>query len=81
MNACGCGDLAPLKREFAYFTECQLAILEEMRSRKTVAKSRLERQRQIAAKMVAACDDFGVEPKDRRNHNCPRLARALKEGC
>lgn len=79
ITSCKCAEieLKNLKAEFAYATECQLATLEDYRSRKRVAKTRVERQRQIAARMVRTCYAFDCT-RDRRGRPCTRVQKALE---
>lgn len=59
---------------FAYFTECNLATLERLRSLSRTPKSELQRQLNICNEMIAVCRDFGIEP----NRTNVRLNEALR---
>lgn len=63
----------------AWLTECQLATLESLMSRKSTPKGELERQRQICDTAVRQCADPGLAPGVRgiRGFPCPRLDDAL----
>lgn len=59
---------------FAYFTECNLATLEKLRSLSRPSKSEIQRQQNICNEMVGVCRDFGIEP----NRTNVRLNEALQ---
>ena len=63
-----------LEAQFAYFTECALATVEDLESLKGCAKSRVDRARSIAAKMVGDCAKFGISP----GRSNPRLSDKLE---
>jgi hypothetical protein len=44
-----------LCEKFAYFTECNLATLEGLESRKSTSRSELKRQKEICMKMIENC--------------------------
>lgn len=61
----------------AWVTECQLATLEQLQSRKTASKADLKRQQEICDKAVDQCRDLGVQPKGVWGRDCPRLTERL----
>lgn len=61
----------------AWLTECQLATLEGLESKRT-AKSELARQREICDRAVSQCKDLGVPTVGLRGDQCQRLAARLK---
>lgn len=65
-----------LAAAFAYYTEAQLATLEEYEDAKRMSNVRLSRQRDIAWGMVQECKLHGV---DAPASGTPRLAAMLKD--
>lgn len=63
----------------AWLTECQLATLESIASKRSTPKGELERQRLICDQAVQQCSDLGLVPGVRglRGFPCPRLDEAL----
>jgi len=70
-----------LCQQFSYFTECNLATLEELKSLKSTSKCKLERQQSICDGMIAVCKEFHTTLKNSNHpgHNLPRLRDALRE--
>jgi hypothetical protein len=67
-----------LEQRFAYFTECQLATVEDLEYRARFPKGELQRHREIAEKMVATCREFDVKiPQAFGGPRCPRLSKLL----
>lgn len=64
----------------AWLTECNLATLEEMRSRKRTPKYAISRQESICKKAVDQCRDMKVPTRGLRGQKTIRLARLLQEG-
>lgn len=63
----------------AWLTECQLATLEGLLTKKSTPKGELGRQRRICDDAVRQCADLGLAAGVRglRGHPCPRLDEAL----
>jgi hypothetical protein len=69
-----------LASRLAYFTECQLATVEDLCERKRFPKGELDRHRDIAAAMVQSCRDFAVKlPQSWGGPRFPRLSKLLGE--
>ncbi len=64
------------EQALAYYTECQLATVETLRSRKRVSQSELSRHQKIADGMVEHCRVF-VGVKDAIRVSAVRLERIL----
>lgn len=64
----------------AWLTECQLASLESIASKRSTPKGELERHRRICDDAVKQCADLGLGPGIRglRGFPCPRLDDALR---
>ncbi len=62
---------------FLYYTECQLATVEQLEGRKSASKANLRRQRDIASGMVEACKNQIISGNLLRRIGCPRLVSAL----
>lgn len=64
----------------AWLTECQLATLEGLSSKKSTPKGELARQQGICEDAVRQCADLGLAPGVRglRGSPCSRLDQALK---
>ena len=64
-----------LAQQFAYFTECNLATLEELKSLKSTPKCRIERQQDICNEMVTICKNFALPSyhSEYKGHQLPRL--------
>jgi hypothetical protein len=65
-----------IQEAFAYYTECQLATVEKLRSVKKTAQSELRRQQNIADGMVAYCRSW-VTVADAERATAVRLAKLL----
>lgn len=68
-----------LDQQFAYFTECNLATLEELKDYKSTAKHRIERQKEICDNMVTICKNFKLTIKHPKypEHELTRLRDTL----
>lgn len=64
-----------LAGRFGYFTECELATLEELRGKKSASQRDLRRHQEIADGMVAVCRELGDSCVGRRG--TPRLSELL----
>lgn len=53
-------DMRYLRERVAHFTECQLAMLEDCKMRKSTSKSDLSRHDQIASSMVEFVKAIGI---------------------
>jgi len=51
----------------AYFTDCQIATYQLLKSRTRTSKSDLTRQLDICEKMLEACGKYGCDPHDLRD--------------
>jgi hypothetical protein len=71
--------VAQLAVVLAWLTECNLATLEEMLSRKSTPKYSIARQESICEKAVEHCRDMKVPPRGLRGQTTTRLARILRE--
>ena len=65
-----------LAQEFAYYTECNLATLEELKAMKSSSKYRIKRQEDICNQMVNICKCFNV-PTNFDGRRMPRLLERL----
>lgn len=63
-----------LKQAFAYYTECQLATLEDLKARKRFPKCEIERHQSIADGMVRVCQEHAIIPAGQGH---PRLNKLL----
>jgi hypothetical protein len=64
-----------LETEYAYATECQLATLEGLKSRKSSAKSEIARQEAICSRMLRICRSLSEHSLELRG--LPRVAGFL----
>jgi hypothetical protein len=67
-----------MARLLAYFAECQLATVVDLRGRKRTSKSELERHESIAKTLVYHIRDMKIQPEGLYGRPCSRLARALE---
>ncbi len=70
----------PAADRLAYFTEVQLATVEDLRARKSFPKGELARHERIASMMVQSCRDFAdeIRPHYRGGPLCMRLREILE---
>lgn len=68
-------DRARLRREFAYYTETQLATLEMLEMRKTASQRDKRRQRAITDGMMAVVRECRITREEAQG--CPRLIERL----
>lgn len=73
-----------LEKKFVYFTECQLATLEDLRERKKFPKYELERHESIADKMLEVCRILKLKTEYSYGREAARVKEILnkdKKGC
>jgi len=68
-----------LKDRLMYFTECQLATVEDLHGRPRFPKGGRKRHENIAREMVDECWIHGITRDDAKAAKCPRLCDELKE--
>jgi len=68
-----------LQEQLLYFTECQLATVEELEILARPPKARLRRHRDIAEKMVMQVRLHKMTPEDASRARCPRVQDLLTE--
>jgi len=68
-----------LKERLMYFTECQLATVEDVRGRSRFPKRGVERHESIARQMVNECAIHGLTSDNAGLAKCPRLFDELKK--
>lgn len=61
-----------------YFTECQLATVEDLNDRSRFPKGEKKRHENIADKMIDECHVQGLRREDAAASKCPRAADRLR---
>jgi len=73
------GKLLNLAAQFCYYTECQMATLEQMQMVASTPKSRLKRQTAIVFDMVNICANYNLQALGPQvTRRCPSLCAELK---